>query len=212
MNTVVEQDAVENGRHVAMRRCAVTRARAPQRDLLRLALAPDGTPFVDLLGRAPGRGVYVVCAPEVLLTAVSPRGVGRAFKGKARPMPEDEAKRLVEETVERLTERMLELSGIARRAGRLEVGLDAALRMAARHPAGCVVAIASDASARTRERARAAVPEIYELFSPKASVGARLGRDEVALIGIRPSRLAERWVVEARRRAGLTGDQVSREV
>ena len=37
----------------------MSKERAPKETLLRLALDPDGKPFVDLLARAPGRGVYV---------------------------------------------------------------------------------------------------------------------------------------------------------
>ena len=43
--------------HEPMRQCVVTRERAPQRALLRLALGPSGEAYVDVLGRAPGRGV-----------------------------------------------------------------------------------------------------------------------------------------------------------
>ena len=200
------------GRRAAsgMRTCALTRSPASRHTMVRLALSPDGTPYIDLLGRAPGRGVYVVAERDAVLTALGAKGVGRVFKGKARPSAPDQAMRLVEDAVRRLDDRLLELIGIGRRAGDLELGMDAVTRLLETAPAGVVVVIASDASDRTRKKVesvaeRAGVPRVVSLVHDKATLGARLGRDTLSVVAMRRSKLSARLASEADRRVGLAG-------
>src|SRR5687768_13465124 len=108
------------------RQCAFTKARAPKEELLRMALDPDGKPFVDLLARAPGRGVYV--SPASLESALSPKGLDKVFKGKAKKLSQEEIEAMVRGTADRLEARIVELLGLARRAGELQLGTDAVLR------------------------------------------------------------------------------------
>ena len=192
-----------------MRTCALTRSPAPSHTMVRLALGPDGTPYLDLLGRAPGRGYYVVAEREAVLTALGDKGLGRVFKGKARPSAPDQAMRLVEDAVRRLDERLLELVGIGRRAGDLELGMDAVVRLLKTAPQGAVVAIAGDASDRTRRKVETAAADAgvraVPLVHDKATLGARLGRDDVSVVAMRSSKLAKRLAAEADRRVGLAG-------
>lgn len=200
------------------RTCAMTRTACPQERLIRLALGPEGLPYLDLLGRGPGRGFYVVAERAILLDALGDKGVGRVFKGKARPLAPDEAMRHVEDAVRRLDERLLELIGLARRAGSLEVGMDAVVRLlnsaspekAGRAPSTeAVVLIAQDASDRTRRRVEAeaerAALTCVVLAHDKATLGARLGKDAVSVVAVRPSKLAGRLAAEVERRTGLGG-------
>ena len=108
------------GRSEPLRQCVVSRRRAPRSTLLRLSLGTEGRPYVDILGREPDRGIYV--APESLGQALSPKGLKRVFGGKARALEPDEIQALLEGTVGRLEARMLELLGLARRAGGVEIG------------------------------------------------------------------------------------------
>lgn len=200
--------SVAGGRKSApgTRTCALTRTAAPKATLVRLALGPERTPYVDLVGRAPGRGFYVVAERARLVEALTEKGAGRVFKGKARPLVPDEAMRHVEDAVRRLDERLLELLGLARRAGVLELGMDAVCRML---NSAAVVVIAADASDRTRHRVesnaeRADVP-CSVIAHDKATLGARLGRETLSVVAIRPSSLAERWATEVVRSTGLRG-------
>lgn len=191
------------------RTCALTRTAAPQDTLVRLAIGPEGTPYIDLVGRAPGRGFYVVADRDRLVEALTEKGSGRVFKGKARPLAPDEAMRHVEDAVRRLDERLLELLGLARRAGVLEFGMDAVLRLLNNAPQNAVVVVAQDASDRTRHRvvqnAERAGLTCSVLAHDKATLGARLGRETVSVVAIRPSSLAERWATEVVRSTGLRG-------
>lgn len=195
--------------HIPQRQCALTRAKGPRHTLLRLALSPDGTPYLDLLGRAPGRGVYVTCDRDLALEALSEKGARRVFKGKARPLAPDEAMRHVEDAVRRLDERQLELIGIARRSGDLELGMDAVLRLVGTGES-ITVAMATDASDRTRRKVDESLDgrddvRRIELANDKATVGARLGRGEVAVVALKASKLADRLATEFERRSKLAG-------
>lgn len=168
---------------------------------MRLALDPEGRPFVDVLGRAPGRGVYV--EPEALVEALGAKALGRAFRGKAQVPGGAEVEALLEATRARLEDRLLELLGLARRAGGLTLGMDASLDALARGRARVVV-VARDLAERSRARveaARSAVP-VIEVGSVDV-LGQALGREVVGVVVIEHAVFARRAVIEAERREKL---------
>ena len=184
------------------RQCAMTRARAKKEELLRLALDPNGKPFVDLLARAPGRGTYV--SPASLRDALQPKGLDRVFKGKAKKLSQEEIEATIRETIDRLQARIVELIGLARRAGMLELGMDSVLRSLEGNQASIVV-VALDASDRTVERvesSRGAATLVRA--STKEELGRLLGRDEVGVVAVHPSKLADRISAESLRLSELT--------
>jgi hypothetical protein len=185
-----------------IRQCAVTKARAPKETLLRLALDPNGRPFVDLLARAPGRGVYV--SAEELREALGPKGLGRIFKGKAQKLTAEEIDAMMDETAHRIEARIVELIGLARRAGQLELGMDAVVRSLEGRVASTVV-VAHDASDRTVRRVEQSLLEGTTLVraSTKEELGRLLGRDEVGVVAVHSSKLADRISAESLRLAGL---------
>lgn len=184
------------------RQCALTRARAPKETLLRLSLDPDGKPFVDLLARAPGRGVYV--QSSALSRALEPKGLKAVFKGKARPLNQEEIEATVKGTARRIEDRIVELIGLARRAGALEIGIDAVLRSLEGGIAAIAV-VACDASDRTVRKVEEALgPAALVRASTKESLGHLFGRDEVGVVAVHPSKLADRISAESVRLAGLS--------
>jgi ribosomal protein L7Ae-like RNA K-turn-binding protein len=154
-------------------------------------------PFVDILGRAPGRGVYVSPDSELLAEALSERGLAKAFKNQAARLDEAGVARLIADTRARLEDRILELVSLARRAGKVEIGMDAVLRAAAGQPDTVVIVAAKDLS----ERSERSIPQAKAVIriSDKATLGVRLGRDEVGIVAIRPSVFTERVECEAER-------------
>jgi predicted RNA-binding protein YlxR (DUF448 family) len=185
----------------------VTRARAPKEELLRLTLDPDGKPFVDLLARAPGRGVYV--SPSSLRDALTPKGLGRIFKGRAARVSEEEIEAMVVDTAHRIEARIVELIGLARRAGALELGMDSVSRSLAANRV-CSVVVARDASDRTVRRVEESLGSAALVrASTKEELGRMLGRDEVGVVAVHPSKLADRISAESKRLAGLTSSDAS---
>jgi uncharacterized protein len=182
----------------------MTRARAEKPTMLRLVLGPDRAPFVDLLGRAPGRGIYVEADRAVLEEALSPKGLGRIFKGKAAELSAETRAELIARTITQLEERILELVTLARRAGQLEIGMDATMRLCRENRVGTTIVAAKDISARSEGELPSGDPNVAVFRAgTKATLGARLGREEVGIVGVRPSVLSERIRIEGVRFQGL---------
>jgi len=147
-------------------------------DLVRIALAPDGSVVPDLAAKLPGRGAWVSADRASVERAVARKAFNRAFGGPVT-VPEDLAG-----TIERLlAERALNLIGLARRAGELAAGQDAVrLALKAARPAWRIEASdgAADGRSKLDRLARAAwgdVP-VAGCFEAEA-IGLALGRGPV---------------------------------
>lgn len=192
------------------RQCVVTRERHPQAALLRLVLDPQGRPWVDLLGRAPGRGVYVKAEREVFLRLFQPKQLARAFKGPVAALSAEQAEAARAAVVEQLQQRLIQLAQLARRAGELWIGLTPTLE-AIQQGACALLLSAEDLQPRSRtqlERGAGACPAAH-LLTSKAALGEALGRGEVGVVGLKPGRIASRARWEAARREGLIGPQTT---
>jgi predicted RNA-binding protein YlxR (DUF448 family) len=107
-----------------VRSCILTRDRAPQHALVRLALAPDGQVFPDVRAKAPGRGAWVGVTRAELEEAVAKgklRGaLSRAFKTSEITLAPDLPTRLADQ----LERAALDRLGLEARAGNLLTGSD----------------------------------------------------------------------------------------
>jgi predicted RNA-binding protein YlxR (DUF448 family) len=161
---------------------------ATQAELLRVALGPDGVLVPDLAAKLPGRGAWISADRVLIETAVKKRLFNRAF-GEEVAAPDDLAGRF-----EALLEaRALSLLGLARRAGRLAAGFDAAKLALSGGPDPAWRIEASDAArdgrAKLDRAARGAErdPPVAGCFSAE-DLGAALGRSAVvhAVLGQGP--------------------------
>lgn len=187
------------------RQSAVSKRREDRSKLLRLTLGPDGQPFVDVLGRAPGRGVWV--APGELREALSAKGLERAFRGKARKLGPDAIEALLVEASGRLEQRLLDLVGLARRAGALAYGMDAVLGRLSGRAEGIIVLTAVDLSDRSSAKVEEAVGVGRGVEWVRSSTVERLGRaigkETVGVLAIEHRTLGPQILAEARRIAEL---------
>jgi len=166
------------------RQCAFTRKRVPKSVLLRLQLDPDGNVGVDLRAQSGGRGTYVL--PEAFAKALEPKGLGRLFKGNAKPMSDETAKNLLVDTRRRLSLRLGELLGLSRRTGEFALGADAVERaISDESHRPLVVLTASDISERSLNRLQKQISETDQIYlvggASKEVHGQALGRDEVSI-------------------------------
>jgi len=142
-----------------------------------------------------------------LIQALSPKGLGRAFRGKASALAPEEVSQLVQSTVERLEARIGELLGLTRRAGALTVGMDAVCRKIEAAPAGLVVVVAKDVAERSRRRVMSVIPTespIQTVAGPtRSEMGAALGRQTVGVASVEHPVLGRRLIQEAARLAVL---------
>lgn len=203
-----------------MRRCVWTREVRPKDELLRLVLDPEDRVFVDVLGKAPGRGVYLSPEASVVSAGLAPKGLGRLFRGRARglgplltPASTESEKGSDEsppEIIGRLLERRaIELVALVRRAGQLEVGTDTVLETLTKDIEGSCLVLARDVGQHTerkvRERFDLARRVRLRVFSSKNRFAEGLGRGPTGVLLARPGTLADRLAAEGRRLALVTG-------
>ncbi len=67
-------------KHVPMRTCVGCRTAAPKRELIRVVRSPEGEVTLDLVGKSPGRGVYIHPQERCLENAVKGRQIQRALE------------------------------------------------------------------------------------------------------------------------------------
>ncbi|MCZ6720593.1 MAG: RNA-binding protein [Alphaproteobacteria bacterium] len=176
------------------RRCIVTGEVLPKEAMIRFVLGPDGRVVPDIRGDLPGRGLWLGARRERVETALTK---GRFAQALRRPVeaPAD----LAEEVERRLSERCLDLLGLARRARlalagfekveRALKGGDVRVLIAARDgaPGGCA-----------KLRAKARDMTLVDLFSA-AELGRVFGRERVVHAALRAGGLTKRALLEIER-------------
>jgi uncharacterized protein len=169
------------------RRCIVTGQVRPKAELLRFAVAPDGTLFPDPGHDLPGRGIWLSPSRDVVNTAVAKRSFSRAARRQV-VVPEDLADRI--EAL--LARRCLDILGLARRAGQAVCGFE---KVSAELRSGRAALLlgARDSARDGRVKVQALRPglPVIELFDG-AELGAVFGRDAAVHVCVSPGRLAQR--------------------
>ena len=123
-NEALSSDSAVDEAHVPERTCVLTRRKGTKDELIRLALAPDGSVHPDVRARAPGRGAWIgVTRGE--LDEANAKGklkaaLQRAFKSQAVTVPDD----LGERTEAALRQAALDRLGMEARSGNLLNGSD----------------------------------------------------------------------------------------
>ncbi len=190
-----------------LRRCIVTRVRLPKESMIRFVLGPDRMVVPDLAARLPGRGMWLSASADVVETSRIKGGLARSFARAARgpvTLPVD----LTALLQDLLVRRIVDLLGLARRAGQAVSGFQKAREWLMAGRAGLVVQ-ASDGSADermrflsgTRERGVAVAAPL-----PSAELGRIFGRDHAVHVVISPGRLAGTLANEIARLSALRGE------
>jgi predicted RNA-binding protein YlxR (DUF448 family) len=229
-----------------LRRCLVTRERQPKERMIRFVLGPERMVVPDLAARLPGRGIWLSARRDVVETARAQGSLARAFakhasRRGAKDTVADAASSLAGDAVKggrgsvtlppdlsglievMLVRRVVELLGLARRAGQAVCGFQKAREWLTSNRAGLVLQ-ASDGSVDERARFLSGVtaadpagagdarpdkgaPNKGAILvgSPlsAAALGAVFGRDHVVHVVVAPGRLAEALTNEIARLSGL---------
>ncbi|MBI3446595.1 MAG: RNA-binding protein [Magnetospirillum sp.] len=182
------------------RRCVVTGEVRPKSELLRFAVAPDGTIFPDLGHVLPGRGIWLSARRDVVNTAVTKRHFARAARRQV-VVPEELADRI--EAL--LVRRCLDALGLARRAGQAVCGFE---KVCAEIRSGRAALVfgARDAARDGRGKVQGLRPDlaVIELFDG-AELGTVFGRDAAVHVCVSPGKLARRLIEDAALLAGFRG-------
>lgn len=181
------------------RRCIASGRVLPAEALIRFVADPSGVVVPDILGRLPGRGLWLSARRDMIRKACSRNLFARAAKASLR-VPDD----LPERVEWLLSQRCVELIGLARRAGQLVRGHEKVMTEIGRGRAGLVVQAADGSEGGRRKvsalaRARD-VPVIRVLSS--AELNQALAGDYVHC-AIAPGPLAQRLEQDAQRLMGL---------
>ena len=105
------------------RRCILTGESRPAEQLVRLAIAPDGSVLPDILGKAPGRGAWVTPDRDLIEKAGAKglkAALARSFKSGDFAVPDDLAER-IDTQLEKAT---LDRLGLEARSSHLLTGTE----------------------------------------------------------------------------------------
>jgi uncharacterized protein len=184
------------------RRCIVTGEVQPKAGLVRFAVGPEGQVVPDVLGRLPGRGIYVVADRAAIEKAAKKGLFARAAK-KPVKVPEGLAD-LVEAL---LLRRVTDLLSMARKAGDAVTGFEKVKDWLVKGHARVLIQ-ASDGS--PREASRLHPPETKDGGGTSfigcltaGEMGLSFGRERAIHGALAAGGLTTRVVEEAARLAGL---------
>lgn len=182
------------------RRCLVSGEVLATERMIRFVVDPGGEIVADIEAVLPGRGLWVTASSGALERAAERDLFSRAARRKVG-IPD----RLAAGVAARLLGRCQSLLGLARRAGTLTVGFEKVRAEIARGRAAVLVQ-AADASPHgiaKLDRRIAALRRVAILT--RAELSLAVGRENVVHAALARGRLANRFVVDAGRLAGLRG-------
>jgi hypothetical protein len=180
------------------RRCIATGASGPAGMLIRFVLGPSGELVPDLAAKLPGRGVWLTADRDLACKAVAKKLFSRAFRTQVAA-PADLADRLEAG----LARRLVDVIGLARKAGHAVTGFEK-VRARLRDGAAGLLVQASDGAADGKAKlARLAggLPRIEVLTAQE--LGLAFGRDFAIHAALDRGGFADRALAEASRLAGL---------
>ena len=82
---------------VPLRKCVATNERLPKGELVRIVKNNEGKVFVDLTGKANGRGAYLKKSNEAIDVAIKKNSLGRALECTIEQEIYEELRKLVSE-------------------------------------------------------------------------------------------------------------------
>ncbi|MCX2564528.1 RNA-binding protein [Acetobacter thailandicus] len=181
-----------------LRRCAVTRQQGQPEDMIRFVVSPSSVITPDLGAKLPGRGIWLSARQDVVEQACK-RGVfARAARCQVQ-IPDD----LMFQIEKGLHQRMINVLGLARRAGQSVSGFTKVREMIARQQAAVIVH-ASDGSEDELRRLLSGARElpVIRTLSVKDLTQA-FGRERVVNVALAHGGMASRLCCENGRFIGV---------
>lgn len=178
------------------RRCIVTGDVQPKAGLIRFVVGPEGQIVPDILGKLPGRGIWVT-ADRAVLDKAKKGQFARAAK-TAVTVPDG----LVDEVERQLARRVVDLIALARKSGRAIAGFEKVKNWLA---SGGVRVLfqASDGSARGKTKLWTPTGARYFGCLTSQELGLAFGRQSVIHGALASGGLSDRVVEEAAKLRGL---------
>ena len=179
------------------RKCVATGDSQPKNGLIRFVLGPDGTVVPDVMGKLPGRGVYVAAERTALETAIKKKLFSRGLKMQVQ-VPEG----LLEEIERQLTRRVIDLISMARKSGDAVAGYEKVKDWLLKEEAQVLIQ-AVDGSGRGKSKLSTPHFGSYIGWLTADELGMAFGRETVIHAALASGGLAKRVVDEAKRLRGI---------
>ncbi|MCW8842946.1 MAG: RNA-binding protein [Rhodobacteraceae bacterium] len=179
------------------RKCIATGEVRPQSELIRFVVGPDMQIVPDILGKLPGRGIWVSADRKALEKAVTKRLFARSAK-QAVTVAED----LVEQVDKQLSRRVVDLISLSRKSGHAVTGYEKVKDWLAKGYAEVLIQ-ASDGSGRGKTKLSTPYGGTYIGWLKADELGLAFGRQTVIHGALASGGLTLRVVEEAQRLKGV---------
>ena len=179
------------------RKCIATGEVRPQSELIRFVVGPETQIVPDIMGKLPGRGIWVSADRKALDKAVSKRLFARSAK-QAVTVPED----LVAQVEVQLARRVVDLISLARKSGGAVSGYEKVKDWLAKDYAEVLIQ-ASNGSERGKSKLSTPYGGTYIGWLKAEELGLAFGRQTVIHGALASGGLALRVVEEALRLKGV---------
>ena len=179
------------------RKCIATGEVQPKFGLVRFVVGPDDQVFPDILGKLPGRGMYVAADRAAIELAAKKNLFSRAAKQPVK-VPEG----LLEEVEKQLARRVVDLISLQRKAGKAVAGYEKVKSWLQMEEAEVLVQ-ASDGSGRGKSKLSTPHYGHYIGWLTADELGLAFGRQTVIHGALASGGLTQRVVEEAGRLRGV---------
>ena len=179
------------------RKCIATGEVQPKHGLIRFVVGPDKTVVPDILGKLPGRGMYVSADRDAIVKAAAKGLFSRAAKAPVK-VPEG----LLEEVERQLARRVVELISLQRKAGKAVAGFEKVKSWLQAEEAQVLIQ-AVDGSGRGKTKLSTPHFGSYIGWLTADELGLAFGRQTVIHGALASGGLTQRVVEEARRLKGV---------
>ena len=190
---------------MAERSCIGCRSVQEKTELIRYVCDPAGQLQVDYRSKLPGRGAYTCIDRECVTAAIKKNSFSRTFK---QPVSSPDSGALLQVVALSLQTRILNLIGMARKAGSVVSGSNSVLQELAK-PSASFLVVATDAAAGTADkilnRAKGADVPFVKMFN-KQILGSAVGRDERSHLVLTNKRFAKNLILEIDRLKNIAGE------
>lgn len=181
------------------RQCIATREVLPKAQMIRFVSGPDGQIVPDILGKLPGRGIWVKADRAALEKAASKGLFARGAK-TAVQVPSD----LVVEVEKQLARRVVDLISLARKSGNAVAGYEKVKDWLGKDVAEVLVQ-ASDGSERGKSKLSTPQGGSFIGWLTADELGLAFGRQTAIHGALGAGGLTSRVVEEAQRLKAIRG-------
>ncbi|MFG6559052.1 MULTISPECIES: RNA-binding protein [unclassified Sulfitobacter] len=181
----------------AERKCIATGEVQPKHGLIRFVIGPDNQVYPDILGKLPGRGIYVAADRAALELAIKKKAFSRSAKQPVT-LPDG----LVDEVEQQLARRVVELISLQRKAGKAVAGYEKVKGWLQTEEAEVLIQ-AVDGSGRGKSKLSTPHYGHYIGWLTADELGLAFGRQTVIHGALASGGLTQRVVEEAGRLKGV---------